>query len=213
MLVSLFSLIITLFTYACVKNDSNGIFDGNQKGTESAFVSNRSIEYALNDYKVWEIDSTPYTVIFPLNGPDSSQFWIVTKDVDNNGESIVTVNNGNLGFYDTYLKLTNSTTEFVYLLLGSTYSNFTPNAGGLSLLIDQNLLSSIRSMTESTKPGIIDDVSEKAECKKNGTSADPCKCAGGIGSTSCECTKSIMGVTWHEAVSCGTGYFACCPGN
>ncbi|MFZ1704262.1 MAG: hypothetical protein WAT79_07940 [Saprospiraceae bacterium] len=213
MVISLFSLMITLFTYSCVKNDSSGILVEKQQGIESATISSRSIEYPENDYKIWEIDSTPYTVIFPLNGQDSSQFWIVLRDTINNGETILTVNNGNLGFFDTYLKLSNSTYEFVYLLLGSTYSNFTPNAGGLSLLIDQNLLSSIRSMTETTKPGIIDDVSEKAECKKNGTSADPCKCSGGHGATACECTKSIAGISWHEAVTCGAGYFACCPGN
>ncbi|MBK8347053.1 MAG: hypothetical protein IPL08_05300 [Saprospiraceae bacterium] len=143
-----------------------------------------------------------YTVIYPINATGQTDVWIIQSNVVNSIESVITVSSANLGFYSTYLRLHNESTDLAYLLFGKQHPVYRANTAGLIRIVDTNLLLDLRSMTPSTKDEVIDDVNEKATCKKEGSSDKECKCAGGTGATSCECSGSIAGFSYHEQVSC-----------
>jgi hypothetical protein len=198
----------TLFVYSCSKEFVPSDFSRIKKET----VNRSSNVNPVSDYVLWQIKDKPYTVIFTSSGANN-HIWIVQNENNFVSESISSVSNGTIGFYNnTYLILKYGNLEKVYSLVNSAYQNYTANTVGLSKVIDDNLLNSLRTLTETTKGDVIDDVSAKATCKKDGSSAVECKCAGGENSTSCECSGSIAGFSWHEATSCKDGYFACCSG-
>lgn len=201
----------SIFIYSCAKEKDMSESTG--KSTVSS-TSNRSnaVNYPAQDYKIWQIGNSEYTIVYPISNLSNTDFWIVQKPALSTSEAISVVSNVNLSFNKYYMQISNSTTDLVYLLLGNTYQNYPPNASGLIKLKDDSLLAALRSMNNTTKGGVIDDVNEKAVCNKNGTSDSGCKCAGGANSTSCECGGSVASVSWHEQVSCGEGHYACCSG-
>lgn len=196
--------------YSCSKDNSP---ISSSKLPESATTEDRTSNvYPSSDYVMWQIKDKPYSVIFTSSGTNN-HIWIVQKENNFTSETIVQITGGILGFYNqAYLKLSYGNDEYVYALASGLYQNYPANAVGLSKVIDDNLLNSLRNLSLATKGGVIDDVSEKATCKKDGESAKPCKCAGGENSTSCECSGSFGTLMYHEATSCKTGYFACCSG-
>lgn len=178
-----------------------------------------NIIYPLNDYKIWQIKNTVMTVIFPINNTIKNHIWIVQGLSMHTTESMTTISNVNFGAYNkNYIKLNYDSTELVYLLTGATYNNYASNAVGLIKLDNPVFLNSLRTINDSTKVDIIEDIQAKAWCKNNPTGATPatpdsdCKCAGGYGATSCECGGGAVSISWHEAVSCGIGMYACCSG-
>ena len=51
-----------------------------------------------------------------------------------------------------------------------------------------------------------------AYCNPNNTPPpQSCSCSGGLGATECACSAGIATASWGTSVSCGAGYFACCP--
>jgi len=157
-----------------------------------------------NDYKIWKLVNSNKTVIFPMNNVQSDVVWIIQKIGNNTSESLETMNITNLQFSQTALILQSGTNQTIFQLNGNSY--------GIIKIADQNFVNDLRTMTATNKDNIIDDVNAKADCLKNGSSTKECKCAGGEGATACECGGSIASLSWHESDSCGSGYFACCPG-
>lgn len=163
------------------------------------------------NYVIWQIKNKPFTVIFTKDG-SNNDIWIIQSNANFNNESIVHAY-GSLGFYNnSYLKLSFDNQVKVYSLADNLYQKFPANAVGLIKIIDDSLLNSLRNPIDVIKDDVIDDISSRAFCKKDGTSAKECKCAGGESATSCECGGSIAGISWHEQTSCSQGYYACCTG-
>jgi hypothetical protein len=206
----IFILVIVSFSvYSCTKENQNTAIS---KASASNVENRTNIVYPNENYTIWQVKDQPYTLIFTPAGTNN-HIWMVQRDSKFSTESIIQATNANLGLYNkSYLKLSYAGVENVYSLADNLYQNYPANAVGLVTFIDDNLLGRLRVLNESIKGGIIDDVNEKATCKKDGESDKECKCAGGANSTSCECSGSIASVSWHESVSCKTGYYACCPG-
>jgi len=217
LLATFIAAIFTLGIYSCAKEIPivNKMFG---KSSKTELSTRRNFTYALNDYKIWQIKNTVVTVIFPLHDTDKNHIWLVQSQNPHAVDSMLTLINVSFGAYNkNYIKLNYDNIELVYLLTGASFENYPSNAVGLIKLLNPNLLHSLRTLNENTRNIVIDDVQAKATCKDNPTATSPkvdkeCKCAGGYGATSCECGGGIATASWHEAVSCGTGKYACCPG-
>ena len=201
-------LAISMVVLSCTKDMQTSTIS---KSASSAVDLRNSTDNS-RQYTIWQVKDQAYTLIFNTSG-SYKNIWMIQQVETFTSESINQVSNGSIGLYDnSYLKLSYDGGENVYALAENVYKDYSANAIGLITFVDDDLLGRLRSMTESTKDGIIDDVSEKATCKEDGTSDRECKCAGGHGASACECSGSIASVSWHESVTCKTGYFACCPG-
>jgi hypothetical protein len=203
------ALISSIIIYSCSKEN---VQETKSVSKNQLTVNRTTNNYPLSNYVIWQIKDKPYTVIFTSSG-SNNHIWIVQNDVNFSSESTLQLTNVSLSFNtDGYLKLNYGTNVNVYSLANNLYQTYPANAVGLSKVIDDELLASLRTLSDTTKGGVIDDVNAKATCKKDGSSDKECKCSGGANSTSCECSKSIASVSWHEATSCKEGYFACCSG-
>jgi hypothetical protein len=85
---------------------------------------------------------------------------------------------------------------------------------GIIKLGDDELLSCMNEVDDISTKVFSDEITiwiSKASCLKNGSSDKSCTCSGGAGSTQCDCGGGIGTWTWSSGVTCGAGYFACCP--
>ncbi|HRO73840.1 MAG TPA: hypothetical protein PK611_09230, partial [Saprospiraceae bacterium] len=210
--------VVTLGNYSCAKEiNIHNSMEGSTKYSKTS--STRSMTSNItNDYKIWKLQNSEISVIFPLYDVGTNYIWIIQALQNNESENFVTISNAALSTYDKkFVKLTNSNNRFYYLLTGSTYQNYQSNSSGIIRLENETLLNALRTMDDNTKNDIIDDVQAKATCKDNPTQLNPkgdesCKCAGGYGATECSCGGSIASVSWSEQVSCGEGKYASCTG-
>jgi hypothetical protein len=188
-------------------------------GKSTSVRTSTDSTYASNNYKLWKLQNSNVSVLFPMNDVGTSHIWIIQDSLSNGIENIVTITNAILSTYDKkFVKLTYGTNnEIHYLLTGASYQNYESNSVGITRLENGTLLNDLRTMNDSNKNDLIDDVQAKAHCKDIPSNPNPkgdesCKCAGGYGATECSCGGSIASLSWSEQVSCGVGKYACCTG-
>ena len=218
-LITIVILAITAILFSC-SDDKEQISKGQESEPSSTLNKSTNI-YPVSNYVLWQIKDKPYTVIFTPSG-SNNHIWIIQNENNFRTGSTLQLRDANFGFYKNgYLKLSSCSEEYLFLIANNLYKALPTNAVGLSKVIDDNLLTSLREIPNSfgTINGssryldaIIDDIADKATCRADGTSDKSCKCSGGANSTSCECSGGIATASWHEATSCKTGYYACCSG-
>lgn len=209
-------IIAMLVIYSCTQEENES---KNMGGKSSSVRTSNDSTYASNTYNLWKIPNSSVSVLFPLNDVGTCHIWIIQGLQDNGSEHISTIADAILSTHDKkFVKLAyGNGNEIHYLLTGASYQNYDSNSVGIIRLQNSTLLNELRTMNDSNKNDLIDDVQAKAICKDIPANPNPkgdesCKCAGGYGATECSCGGSIASLSWSEQVSCGVGKYACCTG-